>query len=795
MESAAMSLASGREGFILTRQQYDGRDGVDFSYWLKDNSAAFNVTIKGQEVVFFVFDDDVPEIQSLLHDLQGWRLADLPLKELEQRGVHGLYCQSLAVQRQVIERLTRAHIGMMEEDIRGVDRYLMERFIQAGARAVMTEQGMRLQPVDVKPPLKMLSLDIETTMRADHIFSIGFYADDFRQVVMIGEPPAETEGQPADDWLVYVPDERQLLKAFERITREYDPDIFIGWNVVGFDFRVIYERARLLGVRLSLGRDNSPLNVMRSGQGKWFCRIPGRVVIDGIDTLKGATFQFESFSLEYVANHLLERGKLLGHQVDDGLNRGEEIQQTYRDNPRLLAEYNLEDCKLVWDIFEKAQLLHYLVERGRLTGLALDKIGGSAAAFDNQYLPRLHRKGYVARVYASGADMGAPGGFVMDSVPGLFEHVLVLDFKSLYPSIILTFMVDPYGLAQGTGTEVPPECLIPGFNNGVFDRRDSILPSIIETLWSARDQAKAEQNAPLSQAIKIIMNSFYGVLGSNVCRFFDSRLSGSITLRGHEILNRTKEQIEQAFGHKVIYGDTDSVFVWLGNDFPADQAEAEGKRLATELNNWWRQNLRERFDIDCHLELEFETHYQRFLMPTMRHSDKGTKKRYAGIQYQPDGSHRMVFKGLENVRSDWTPLARRVQQELYEKVFTDQPYQEYLQAVLKDLRAGLLDDELVYRKRLRRPLADYQKNKPPQIQAAHKLCEQLAKEGKPDQISAGTYIEYVITVNGPEPARYRTSAIDYQHYADKQLMPVIDTILVFLNQDFESLATPQFQLF
>nr|WP_315980630.1 3'-5' exonuclease [Aliamphritea spongicola] len=260
-------------------------------------------------------------------------MADLPLKELEQRGVHGLYCQSLAVQRQVIERLTRAHIGMMEEDIRGVDRYLMERFIQAGARAVMTEQGMRLQPVDVKPPLKMLSLDIETTMRADHIFSIGFYADDFRQVVMIGEPPAETEGQPADDWLVYVPDERQLLKAFERITREYDPDIFIGWNVVGFDFRVIYERARLLGVRLSLGRDNSPLNVMRSGQGKWFCRIPGRVVIDGIDTLKGATFQFESFSLEYVANHLLERGKLLGHQVDDGLNRGEEIQQTYRDNP------------------------------------------------------------------------------------------------------------------------------------------------------------------------------------------------------------------------------------------------------------------------------------------------------------------------------------------------------------------------------------------------------------------------------------------------------------------------------
>lgn len=807
---------AGREGFILTRQQYDSQDGIDFSYWLKDAAGAFQVIIKGQESVFFVFDDDVPLIRELLQDLQGWRLADLPLKELEQRGVHGLYSSSLSVQRKVIERLSRAHIGMMEEDIRAADRYLMERFIQAEARFLsyshshnqnqnqtqIQSQAPRLAPVQnvrfgSPAALRMLSLDIETTMRADQVFSIGFYAEDLQRVIMIAQPETVPGSvNQTTPWLQYVADERQLLQAFNQLVQEYDPDIFIGWNVVGFDFRVLAERAKALGVRLNLGRDNSQLNVHRSGQGKWFCRIAGRVVVDGIDTLKGATYQFESFSLEYVANHLLERGKLLGHQVDDGLNKGEEIQQVYREDPRRLAEYNLEDCKLVWDIFAKAQLLHYLVERGRLTGLPLDKIGGSAAAFDNQYLPRLHRKGYVARVYASGADMGAPGGFVMDSTPGLFRHVLVLDFKSLYPSIIRTFMVDPYGLAQGTGTEVPEECLIPGFNNGIFDRRDAILPSIIETLWAARDEAKAEQNGPLSTAIKIIMNSFYGVLGSNVCRFFDQRLSGSITLRGHEILNRTKQKIESDFQHKVIYGDTDSVFVWLGDDFPADKAADEGRRLASELNAWWQAELRRRFDIDCHLELEFETHFQRFLMPTMRHSDKGTKKRYAGLKGDPAvPGYEMVFKGLENVRSDWTPLARRVQQELYEKVFTGQPYSEYLQQTIRQLQAGELDDELVYRKRLRRPLADYQKNKPPQIQAAHKLCEQLAKEGKPDHISAGSYIEYVITVNGPEPVRYRHSAIDYQHYSDKQLLPVIDTILVFLNQSFEQLATPQFRLF
>lgn len=777
------------QGFILTRQQSDGAEGIDFTFWLQHNSGAFPISVTGQEAVLFVFDRDADAIRQLLQSFSGWRLTGLELKDLEQQGVHGLYCRSLQTLRQVTDLLNQHHIPMIEEDIRPVDRYLMERFIQGGAQVIHSTKGIQLKPASYEPGLKTLSLDIETTMQADRVFSIGLYGDGISRVLIIGDGPDES-------WLKYLPDERSLLTAFVSEVNAFDPDIFIGWNVVGFDFRVLYERARRLGIGLKLGRDGSTVQVIQSAQGKWFCRIAGRVVLDGIDTLKGATYQFESFSLEYVANELLERGKLLGHQLENGLNKGEEIQQVYRDNPRQLAEYNLEDCRLVRDIFDKAQLLHYLVERTNLTGLALDKVGGSAAAFDNQYLPRLHRKGYVAPVYASGeSDLGAPGGFVMDSRPGLYKQVLVLDFKSLYPSIIRTFIVDPYALAEGTGTECDPDDLVPGFNRGIFSRKSAILPGIIERLWQARDRAKAEQNKPLSQAIKIIMNSFYGVLGSNVCRFFDQRLSGSITLRGHEILNRTRDVIEQEFNYTVIYGDTDSVFVWLGDDFPEDRAAAEGERLAVFLNRWWQDELQQRFNLPCHLELEYETYYRHFLMPTMRHSEKGTKKRYAGIRHYADGSEKIVFKGLETVRSDWTPLARRVQRQLYQLIFAGQPYREFIKAIVEELKAGLLDHELVYRKRLRRPLEQYTKQQPPHVQAAHKARDTLQKQGKLSRISAGTHIEYLITVNGPEPLQFTSSPINYQHYLDRQLAPVVDTILVFLGQDFESMCAPQYKLF
>jgi len=308
----------------------------------------------------------------------------------------------------------------------------------------------------------------------------------------------------------------------------------------------------------------------------------------------------------------------------------------------------------------------------------------------------------------------SPGGYVLDSEPGLFDNVLVLDFKSLYPSIIRTFRVDPLGLAEAS-TEVDP---LPGFEGARFSRESHILPGLIEELWRARDRAKSAGNEATSRAIKIIMNSFYGVLGTPGCRFFDPKLAASITLRGHDIITTSKKWIE-ARGRNVIYGDTDSLFVLLGPGLTEEECRGIGDDLARFLNRAWAEEIARRHRIESFLELEFEKHYLRFFMPTIRGSELGSKKRYAGLSRR-GGELELEFTGLEAVRSDWTPLAREFQRELYRRVFHDEPFEEYVRATADALFSGRRDRDLVYRKRLRRRLEDYEKNVPPHVQAARK---------------------------------------------------------------------------
>ncbi|MEI8642302.1 DNA polymerase domain-containing protein [Pseudoalteromonas sp. Hal099] len=128
----------------------------------------------------------------------------------------------------------------------------------------------------------------------------------------------------------------------------------------------------------------------------------------------------------------------------------------------------------------------------------------------------------------------------------------------------------------------------------------------------------------LSQAIKIIMNSLYGVLGSQGCRFYDPRLSSSITLRGHEIMLQTKKWIEEQ-GYSVIYGDTDSTFVKLTDDLSVEACNKIGKQLAKHINTLWQQNIHAKHNLTSHLEIEFESLYSPFFLPTIRGKVWGLK--------------------------------------------------------------------------------------------------------------------------------------------------------------------------
>ncbi|MCI2284500.1 DNA polymerase II [Colwellia sp. MSW7] len=804
-----------QQGFLLSRQVQDKGHTLQIILWIKTVTGAQKLVIDNEQAVFFVAENQVCKAVDLLiqQNISLNKQKKLTLKTFEQSPVHGFYFTNLSQFYRARDCLKTNKIKCYEDDIRPDDRYLMERFITADID-FMSSQSNSLpmkhtevkckkssQPLDIR--LTMLSIDIECSMSGE-LYSIGLYAKnsiEFTCVMMIGESQ-----ENAASYIIWVDDERQLLIELINQITLIDADIFIGWNVINFDFSLLQKRCDLHQLKFAIGRDGSVprWRTNNNNTDQQFIEIAGRVVLDGIDLLKTATYSFPSFSLDNVANTLLGMGK----KVNDVENRVDEITENFLHNKQALAAYNLEDCRLVWLIFEKTQLLEFAQLRAQLTGLAIDRIGGSVAAFTNLYLPKLHRSGYVAPNMGDGvSDLVSPGGYVMDSIPGLYDNVLVLDFKSLYPSIIRTFKIDPMGLVEGflereqqaekaeMLVNKQDKKVIKGFDGAYFSRTKHFLPDIITSLWSERDKAKLQKNAALSQAIKIIMNSFYGVLGSTGCRFFDPRLSGSITKRSHEILKTTSKWIEEK-GFRVIYGDTDSIFVHVANKQSAAQCIALGKELQDLINKKWQQHIADKFNLPCELEIEFETHFTKFLMPAIRGQETvkgqkniGTKKRYAGIK-----NGKLLFKGLETVRSDWTELSKDFQQELYRLIFSEQPIEDYINNIIEELRNGLHDSKLIYKKKIRRKLADYV-NTPPHIKAALIANSKLIKKGKKPEYEHRKTIRYVMTLDGVQPLEFNENTLDYDFYIEKQLKPIANDILPFIAKDFESIAGKQLGLF
>lgn len=784
-------------GYILTRHWRDTKDGTDIELWLATASGARRILVTGQRNVAFVRAASRTRVEALIGNDSGVELAPLPMKTFGQEPVLGIYTRGYRAMLNLEKRLAKEGIELLEADIRPDDRYLMERFITASIVVEMEGNGdtatlvnPRLRPGEgYRPSLRQVSLDIETSAQGE-LYSIALEGCGQRQVFMLGNAVAG-EMPDLDFELTYHEERAQLIVALNNWFRHHDPDVIIGWNLIQFDLRLLQASADACGLILTLGRGGTPVewrNHQRR-EGYIFATIPGRLAIDGIEALRSALWSFPSFSLETVAQELLGEGKA----IDDPYSRMAEIERRFHEDKPALARYNLKDCELVTRIFAKTKLMEFLLERAHVTGLQADRMGGSIAAFSHLYLPRMHREGYVAPNAGTRTGESYPGGFVMESRPGIYDSIVVLDYKSLYPSIIRTFLVDPIGLAEGM-LATDPKDTIPGPNGTRFSRSKHCLPGLITQLWTGRDKAKAAGNAPLSQAFKLLMNAFIGVLGAAGGKFFDPKLVSAVTLRGHEIMRETRAWVE-AIGYEVIYGDTDSIFIWLGKRYPETDALAIADHLVAHINAKWQEQLKASLDIACYLEIEFDAHYQRFFMPTIRGSEQGSKKRYAGLVLNDDGREELVFRGLETVRSDWTPLAKRFQRELFEKIFREEPYADFIRHYVADLRAGKLNDLLTYRKRLRGKLDSYDRITPPQVRAARLADEHNARLRRPLQYQNGGWISYVMTINGPEPLEVWRSAIDYEHYLLHQLRPIADAILSPIGSRFDTLISQQAELF
>ena len=769
-----------RKGFILQASyRIERGTPVIHLYGRLEDGATFLVRDRRQTPHFYVRAEDLTKAKA--QDWQGATLESSDKCTFAGQPVQKVVVATPPDAPAVRDRLHQAGIDTFEADVRFAVRYLIDRDVKGGceirgARAagegcqwVFDEPELRPAQVGIQP--RVLAFDIETDGKADRLLAISLYGCGADEVYIV-----DSSERPMPDKAHACPDEKAALEHFCRRVVELDVDVLTGWNVVDFDLSVLSRIAARVRHPLRLGREPGQIRI-RPAQGYFgsgSATIPGRLVLDGMDLLRGAFVRMDDYSLDAVAREVLGEGKALAGASHDRLG---EILHNYANDLGAFALYARTDARLALEIVERLDLVNLAMARSRLTGMTPDRVAASIASFDFLYLAELGKRNVVAptvrsddsRVFAAQA-----GGHVLEPVTGVHDNVWVFDFKSLYPSIMRTYNIDPLGFVAPDQATIDTIEMASGAR---FRRQPAILPSILDEFFPQREKAKRAGDGVASQAIKILMNSFYGVLGTPACRFHNPDIANAITGQGRYLLLWSKSWFE-ARGFRVLYGDTDSLFVASGLN--AEDANREGPKLALTLTGEITRHVGQQSGVVSRLELEFEKLYRKLFLPAVRSGTEGARKRYAGLI---SGQSEVEFVGMEVVRRDWTELAKQVQRELYARLFGEEPVEEYLSGLVREVRQGLHDDWLVYRKGLRKPVTEYTASTPPHVAAARKSKEPAAR-----------VVHYLITRAGPEPLDNLTAEPDREHYIEKQVKPVAEPVLATLGLKFAQVIGDDKQL-
>lgn len=757
-------------------------------YGRLENGKSFEVVVQNKPYFFIKASDELNAKQIIRLNIESTKL-----QTLNHEAVVKIIVQNPKQVPELRKLLEDNNIACFEADIRFTQRYFIDKNILScieiegtekkgtGTDLFFEQATIRSTNTCTSKP-SMLSIDIETKEDMS-VYSVALYNEEIQELIVVENKAMNNLNKQDLKQTSLVKNEKELIVLLLKRIKEIDPDIITGWNLIDFDLQVLAKQAKKHKILFTIGRTKE-VTSLRLEQSFFrdssvYCK--GREVLDGIQLLKSSFVKLENFKLNTAAQHYLKEGKAL--EADEDYTA---IARNYEKQAKKFLEYNLKDAQLVYNILMVSGVYDLTLQRSLLTGLHMGNVKASIASFDSIYLRELRKAGYVAAsTRPQERDQGL-GGFVMNSKPGIYNNILVLDFKSLYPSLMRTFNIDPVAF-QGMKDELKEDVrdskkFIIAPNGAVFANNKGILPELLHKLWDARENARKEKNELARFAIKTLMNSMYGVLASPNSRFHNRSISNAITYFGQHFIKLTAELIEKK-GYDVIYGDTDSVFV---NPKTEDTIKAQkiGKKLEQELNLFLKKDIAKKYSRESILELEFEKLFVKFFMPSVRGSDVGAKKRYAGLKLitgeQTKESQETKLKtvfdftGLEFVRRDWTKLAKEFQLTLLDLVFKDEDVSEFVKKFVDDLKKGKYDKLLVYKKSLRKDVNAYTKTTPPHVKAARLL----------DKITS-TNIEYVITTEGPQPIEKQTAALDYNHYIDKQIKPIANSVLELKGTNFE----------
>ncbi len=677
-------------------------------------------------------------------------------------------------------------LGIYEFDIPPLRRYLVDvglvpmAGIEFSGRAEERD-GIKTVILDAppkptslaEPKLNIMSFDIEVYNPArsprpekDPIIMVSL-ADNrgFRKVITWKDLGAKL------DYVEVVGSERDMLRRFVDLVKERDVDILLSYNADLFDFPYMRDRARRLKVKLDLGRDGSEV-LFRKRRVASASKIRGRVHVDAfamVDFLATiGNIRLIHYTLEDVYRHMMgkEKPDFEFTEIVGAWERGGEP-------GRRLLEYSMADADSTLEI--GLELLPLFLGLTHVVRQNLFDVQRMAAGQLVEWLlvAEAHKIGElvparpVGEEFEERADETYTGAYVMDPKKGLHEDMVVFDFRSLYPSIIVSHNIDPSTLNCKDCR--PDEAVkVPELGYRFCKRRKGFIPSVLERIIEARVKLKAKQKKfkrgtkeyrsldAQQWAMKIVANSFYGMLGFPRARWYSKQCAESVTSFGRHYIHRTIEMAKD-FGFDVIYGDTDSLHCKLNG-----KSHEDAMRFLEEVNE----------SLPGIMELELEGFYPRGVFIT--------KKRYAMI----DDEGRMVVKGLEFVRRDWAAIAKRTQEEVLKAILKDASPKKAADIVRKttrDLLEGRVDiDDLVIYTQLKMPIENYRAIGP-HVVAAKRLRE-LGHEVEPGMMiayieakGAGSISERAIPIED-----FRGREYDPDYYVGNQVLPAVMRIMEVL---------------
>lgn len=512
------------------------------------------------------------------------------------------------------------------------------------------DENCQAVPTSLDIPLKYLSMDIEVLVP-----KTGGMPSPGRDSIIIISLAFSPNYCDEESIVLYSDNEKELLSSFKDIFLDYDPDVICGHNIDGFDWHYILTRCRHHNIWLNFGRDGS--NVLNKSNGdRSETRITGRICFDTLPAIR-KSHNLPQYRLKDVA-------KLVG--LEKGDVDPKEMRQLWETKDQRFLDYARQDAVIVLKLMTELKLLEKYIELARLSGQLVQDVinGGQTVMIESLLLREFRSEDRVMAMkpyYQEGDDDSKyEGAIVIDTVKGLHENVVILDFQSLYPTIVMAHNIC-YTTYINSDIEVDCEITPIGAKFVKQSEYIGIMPRVLRRLFDARLSVKAEMKKTTDErersisdarqnAIKILLNSFYGYAGYTKSRLFTLDVAASVTAYGRVNLLDTINFIETNYGYKVIAGDTDSVFIKV-TKYDGDYKQL-GEQIATAVSA----------RLPAPMKLTYEAYCSKGIFLA--------KKRYA-INLRENGKNELKMRGLETRRTDWCPLAGETLNKIITAVLQD----------------------------------------------------------------------------------------------------------------------------